>query len=141
MQQHQKITQADQEHASQVTIQNQQEEEELSPEKAYAHPLERVRSGIGDQRTVASHVSLLQRTGLFKPGRGRQRNQSLRQLQRRYGNRFVQRVIAQHAIQAKMKVSRPGDVYEQEADRVANTIMHMPGPLAMRHEQKKLYRQ
>ena len=30
------------------------------------------------------------------------------------------------ALQAKLKVSRPGDRYEQEADRVADTVMAMP---------------
>ena len=32
------------------------------------------------------------------------------------------------APQAKLKVSRPGDKYEQEADRVADTVLRMPDP-------------
>jgi hypothetical protein len=31
-------------------------------------------------------------------------------------------------IQAKLKVSQPGDAYEQEADRIAERVMTMPGP-------------
>jgi hypothetical protein len=44
-------------------------------------------------------------------------------LQQTIGNRAVQRLI-----QAKLKVSQPGDVYEQEADRVADLVMQMPEP-------------
>ncbi|MEB3216077.1 MAG: DUF4157 domain-containing protein [Nostocales cyanobacterium 94392] len=45
----------------------------------------------------------------------------LRQLQRGYGNNYVGKVI-----QAKLTVGQAGDVYEQEADRVADQIMRMP---------------
>jgi hypothetical protein len=31
-------------------------------------------------------------------------------------------------IQAKLKVGQPGDIYEQEADRVADAVMRMPEP-------------
>ena len=44
----------------------------------------------------------------------------LRQLQRTYGNSYVGRVI-----QAKLTVGEPGDLYEQEADRVADAVMRM----------------
>jgi hypothetical protein len=47
-------------------------------------------------------------------------------LQRTHGNRYVQRVVA--GIQAKLKVGQPGDVYEHEADRVADAVMRMPEP-------------
>ena len=43
-------------------------------------------------------------------------------LQQTLGNRAVNRLI-----QAKLKVGPPGDLYEQEADRTANTVMQMPG--------------
>ncbi len=32
------------------------------------------------------------------------------------------------AIQTKLAVSKPGDVYEQEADRIAEQVIRMPGP-------------
>jgi len=32
------------------------------------------------------------------------------------------------AIQAKLKIGEPNDVYEQEADRVADQVMRMPEP-------------
>ncbi len=44
------------------------------------------------------------------------------QLQQTLGNRAVNRLI-----QAKLKVGPPGDRYEQEADRTADTVMQMPG--------------
>jgi type II secretory pathway pseudopilin PulG len=53
-----------------------------------------------------------------------QRAPALLALQRTHGNRYVQRVVT--GIQAKLKVGQPGDKYEQEADRIADTIMSMP---------------
>jgi hypothetical protein len=47
----------------------------------------------------------------------------LRRLQRGYGNQYVGRVI-----QAKLTVGQPGDVYEEEANRVADAVMRMPEP-------------
>lgn len=68
-------------------------------------------------------------------------NQSLRSpfneigfLQRTIGNQAVQRLMQESgirsqepgtAIQAKLKISEPGDIYEQEADRVAEQVMRM----------------
>jgi hypothetical protein len=48
------------------------------------------------------------------------------QLQSRYGNRAVQRLLAQHTVQAKLDVGPANDHYEQEADRVAQQVMRMP---------------
>ena len=45
-------------------------------------------------------------------------------LQRQIGNRAVGQML-----QAKMTVGKANDVYEQEADRVADTVMRMPEPL------------
>src|SRR5262245_29755700 len=44
----------------------------------------------------------------------------LLQLQRALGNQAAGRFI-----QAKLKISQPGDAYEQEADRVADQVMRM----------------
>ncbi len=46
------------------------------------------------------------------------------QLQRTLGNQAVGRFL-----QAKLKVNQPGDVYEQEADRVTEQVMRMLEPL------------
>jgi hypothetical protein len=44
-------------------------------------------------------------------------------LQRHAGNRATGRLV-----QAKLRVGQPGDVYEQEAERVADEVMRMPDP-------------
>lgn len=38
------------------------------------------------------------------------------------------RCQAKTALQTKLKISQPGDRYEQEADRIANQVMQMPAP-------------
>jgi hypothetical protein len=49
-------------------------------------------------------------------------------LQQTIGNQAVQRLLQSSHIQAKLRISQPGDKYEQEADRVADTVMRMPEP-------------
>ncbi|MCE8425223.1 MAG: DUF4157 domain-containing protein [Candidatus Methanoperedens sp.] len=47
-------------------------------------------------------------------------------LQRTIGNQAVGKLIKSGALQAKLSICQPGDVYEQEADRVAEHVMRMP---------------
>jgi hypothetical protein len=47
-----------------------------------------------------------------------------RQMQRGYGNQYMGQVI-----QAKLTIGQPGDVYEQEADRVADAVAKMGEPI------------
>jgi hypothetical protein len=49
-------------------------------------------------------------------------------LQRAIGNQAVQRLLKSGVIQAKLKIGQPNDIYDQEADRVADRIMRMPDP-------------
>jgi hypothetical protein len=49
-------------------------------------------------------------------------------LQRTIGNQAVQRLFYTGVIQAKLKIGQPNDIYEQEADRVAEEVMRMPEP-------------
>ena len=46
-------------------------------------------------------------------------------LQRTIGNQAVGRLIESGTLQAKLRIGQPGDVYEQEADRVAEQVMRM----------------
>lgn len=46
------------------------------------------------------------------------------QLQRNLGNQAFSRLV-----QAKLQIGQPGDILEQEADRVAEQVMGMPGPI------------
>src|SRR3712207_5763671 len=52
--------------------------------------------------------------------------------QRTLGNQAVQRLLLAGALQAKLRVGQPNDVHEQEADRVADTVMRMPEPEVQR---------
>ncbi len=56
----------------------------------------------------------------------------LLQLQRKIGNRAVSQLI-----QAKLKVGKPNDVYEVEADRVADHVMRSPDPIVQRQPEEK----
>ena len=57
-----------------------------------------------------------------------QRANLVMQLQQSYGNAYVQRLLNSRAVQAKLTVSQPGDVYEQEADKVAEMIQLQAEP-------------
>ena len=58
-------------------------------------------------------------------------------LQRTIGNQAVQRMIRSGALQAKLRIGQPGDVHEQEADRVADAVMRMPEPGVQRQAEKE----
>ena len=53
-------------------------------------------------------------------------------LQRTIGNQVVQKLFNTGVIQAKLKIGQPNDIYEQEADRVADEVMRMPEPQVQR---------
>jgi hypothetical protein len=61
-----------------------------------------------------------------------ERNSTLMELQKTHGNQYTQQVAV--GVQAKLKISEPRDIYEQEADRVADQVMLMPDPQKIRHE-------
>ena len=44
------------------------------------------------------------------------------------GNQAVQQLFRSGAVQAKLAISQPGDVYEEEAHRVADQVMRVPQP-------------
>ncbi len=60
-------------------------------------------------------------------------------LQRTIGNQAVQSLFKSGAIQAKLGIREPGDIYEQEADIVALQVMPMPESQVQRQpeEEKK----
>ena len=55
-------------------------------------------------------------------------------LQRTAGNQAVSRLMRSGALQAKLRIGQPGDVYEQEADRVADEVMRMLEPQTVSRE-------
>jgi hypothetical protein len=44
------------------------------------------------------------------------------------GNHALQRLLRSRVIQAKLAINAPGDEYEQEADRMAEQVAHLPAP-------------
>jgi hypothetical protein len=69
----------------------------------------RSQNGKEDRRSFASKI-------LSKRGSGRPLD----------GNHAVQRLFTFGVIQEKLKIGQPNDIYEQEADRVAEQVMRMP---------------
>lgn len=76
-----------------------------------------------------------------KAGAGMDTARPDRSLAQRLGNQGMQRLLnsklpasgrTHPVIQAKLAVSQPGDVDEQEADRVADQVMRMPDPALVR---------
>jgi len=53
-------------------------------------------------------------------------------LQQTTGNHAVQRMLKTGAIQASLRIGQPNDIYEKEADRVADEVMRMPEPAVQR---------
>ncbi|MBU1568281.1 MAG: hypothetical protein KJ630_21990 [Proteobacteria bacterium] len=49
-------------------------------------------------------------------------------LQRTIGNQAVLRMMQSKATHSKITMGRPDDIYEQEANRVAERVMHGPEP-------------
>jgi hypothetical protein len=71
-----------------------------------------------------------------------ERSGVLLQLQQSYGNRYVQRLVQMTGVQTKLSVSQPDDVYEQEADRVAGTVVrNIHAPLSRQEEEEEVQTQ
>ena len=81
------------------------------------------------QETFERHAAFLTDNMSGRPSNLRHRELVVRELQRTYGNQYVQRLVnhisakEQGALQTKLEVSQPGDQYEQEADRVAKQVV------------------
>lgn len=52
-----------------------------------------------------------------------QRHEFIMRLHQTYGNRYVQRLMESAKVQAKLSVSDPNDIYEQEAERVSGEVL------------------
>ena len=65
-------------------------------------------------------------------------NHPILRLQQTIGNQAVQRLLQSGRLQTKLGISQPGDKYEQEADRVAETVMRMPEPVLLEEEKTLL---
>ncbi|MBN2075965.1 MAG: DUF4157 domain-containing protein [Dehalococcoidales bacterium] len=63
-----------------------------------------------------------------------QRQEYIMRLNNAYGLRYVQRLLESVNAQAKLTVSDPGDIYEQEADKVADEVTQKINIQAQRQE-------
>jgi len=59
------------------------------------------------------------------------------QLQQTYGNRYVQRLLNSKMVQAKLTVNAPGDIYEQEAERMADEVISAEKSQVQRQEEEE----
>ncbi|MFC1958423.1 hypothetical protein ACFLV6_00660 [Chloroflexota bacterium] len=66
-----------------------------------------------------------------------QRHEFIMRLHHTYGNRYVQRLMGSMKVQAKLTVSDQNDVYEQEADRVADAVTKAVNSPAQRQEEEE----
>jgi Domain of unknown function (DUF4157) len=82
-------------------------------------------SPIGNTPNPNAHAAMINRAAVSSQSS----QQAILQLQRQYGNRYVNRVLQQTRqlqtpIQAKLTLGAVGDKYEQEADRVAKQVVN-----------------
>ncbi len=85
-----------------------------------------INRSIADPLRISNHVGAISATAIV-PSR-----QNILFLHRTIGNQAVQRAFKSGALQARLKIGQPNDKYEQEADRLANTVMRMPDPTIQR---------
>lgn len=103
------------------------------PDRSYSttHLISRVAAADGGVEPPSERISTLINSPAFSPpANSSLRNQTLLQMQQDYGNDYVRRMVEDSGtpIQTSLKISRPGDVFEQEADRVSEQVMRTPAP-------------
>ena len=67
-------------------------------------------------------------SGPLTSGKQRRAENPIARMQQTYSNQAMLRLLGDGLLQKKLTVNQPGDVYEQEADRVAEHVMRMPDP-------------
>src|SRR5262245_6757812 len=80
-------------------------------------------------RTVEAGRQIKPTSSITSPLRTSAPSHPILQLQQIIGNQAMQHLLRSGAIQPKLAISQPGDIYEQEADRVADEVMRMPAPV------------
>lgn len=76
---------------------------------------------ISVESSPESFTSILSSPEFSHPVNASQKVNIISHIQRIYGNKYLKSMI-----QAKLKISKSNDKYEQEADEVAETVMRMP---------------
>lgn len=97
-------------------------------EDGVSSQLQPLPGGDFGQAAFERHAAILGDVRLSRPIYARQRAAIVRQLQRDYGNHYVQRLVDHisrkraEAVQTKLTVGRAGDSYEREADQIAKRV-------------------
>lgn len=101
-----------------------------SDNKSKGSGLSRSVSGGGtSEEMFERHAALLGDQRMSHPANASQRADIVRQIQRDYGNSYVQRLVdhvssqTSGGIQAKLEVGAADDKYEREADKIAKAVM------------------
>ena len=105
----------------------------VSGPEATFHPWESFVAGDFSQATFERHAALLDDSRAAIPMNAHRQAKFVQQLQRDYGNRYVQRLVDHNmrrpigSAQRKLTVGPAGDKYEQEADRIAKQVVSGAG--------------
>jgi len=97
----------------------------------------KVHQPVSNELTLQKQEEALLQDNPFEPDMDRhvallskaypeQRAQCILQLQQTYGNMYVQRLLNSMAVSTNLTVNEPGDVYEQEAERIADMAAGEP---------------
>ena len=109
-----------------------------------AYSIEFLNGGDFGEATFERHVSLLSDRRLSQPAYTQRRAMIVRQIQRDYGNQYVQRLVNRiqtqraQGVQTKLKVGLAGDKYEREADSVAKQVVGMSRPVQRQGPEEEL---
>ncbi len=82
------------------------------------------------QNVSRQHPQVTQSSLALLPGKPTRAESPMARVQQAHGNQGMLRLLGGGVLQKKLTVNQPGDVYEQEADRVAEQVMCMPDPAA-----------
>jgi hypothetical protein len=116
-------------------------ERSLTKDRAKQFDIVHLFSNLVGERRPEPHtegfLSVLTGSALSHPANSPMKKQAFLQIQQNLGNRYVQRLVRESgrqgprpalAAQAKLEIGQPGDIYEREADSVAERVMRMPEP-------------
>jgi hypothetical protein len=118
-------------------IQRRKKARESAEDKVKA-PSETTESNTVNAASVEAHTSLLSDARLSHPANVGMKAELLSDLQRSYGNAYVQRLLKSRAVQAKLTVNPPDDIHEKEADRMAEMVTGASGSLVQRQEEEEI---
>lgn len=88
-------------------------------------------TGTTIMRTQEQKINTKSKTGTIRSLRSSmpQYSHPIVQLQQKLGNQAIQRLLQSRHIQVKLTIGQSNDIYEQEADKVADQVMRMPESL------------